>query len=81
MLPLSATITSPEIPIRASEVWAFATQLSRVSASFRQGRTTLNSTAPIWGTAAWLGSVGDGAETLCTERAWVYPLDEHYTKS
>src|SRR5688572_17180160 len=73
-------MTSPVIPMRASELWAFRTQVSSVSASFRQGSTTLNSTAPIAGTVACSESAGDGAEGLCTEGAWVYPLDEHCTR-
>src|SRR5215210_4594032 len=44
VLPLSATITSPEMPSRARQPSAFLTQISRVSASLRQGSTTLTST-------------------------------------
>ena len=43
--PLSATTTSPTTPSAAKERLALRMQVARVSASFRQGRTTENSTA------------------------------------
>jgi hypothetical protein len=43
--PLSTTSTSPRMP-RSRIVWtAFATQVPTVRSSFRQGMTTVNSTA------------------------------------
>jgi hypothetical protein len=51
--PLSATTTSPTTPSVAKERDALRMQVARVSASFRQGRTTDSSTTP--------GVVGSGA--------------------
>src|SRR5580692_4431622 len=44
VLPLSATTTSPLIPLSAMNLTAFRTQVATVSASLRHGITTVSST-------------------------------------
>src|SRR5688572_3197751 len=44
VLPLSATMISPTIPLSRSALWAFPMHACKVSDSFRQGMTTETST-------------------------------------
>ena len=64
VLPLSATITSAEIPRREMAPCAFRTQVSKVSASLRQGSTTLNVRALGADVESAPETAGDGARLV-----------------